>query len=115
ADAGVRDMISTLYLLRRLRLNQPVCLEVFAGRKIWKLTGELAARESIETPLGRLPSLRFDGEAVRLDDANVRRTAHVWISDDERRLPLAAIGEVKGKTIRAQLVSAPGARRAARK
>lgn len=115
ADAGVRDMISTLYLLRRLRLHQPVCLEVFAGRKIWKLTGELAARESIETPLGRLPSLRFDGEAVRLDDANVRRTAHVWISDDERRLPLAAIGEVKGKTIRAQLVSAPGARRAARK
>jgi len=115
ADAGVRDMISTLYLLRRLRLHQPLCLEVFAGRKVWKLTGEIAARESIDTPLGRLPSLRFDGDAVRLDDANVHRTAHVWISDDERRLPLVAVGEMKGKTIRAQLISAPGTRRAARK
>jgi hypothetical protein len=39
----------------------------------------------------------------------VKRTAHVWVSDDGRRLPLVAIGEVKGKTIRAQLVEASGA------
>jgi hypothetical protein len=114
ADAGVRDIISTFFLIRRLSLNQEVCLEVFAGRKVWKLTGRMAAKETIDTPLGRLPSLRFDGEAVRLDDANVRREAHAWFSDDERRLPLVAIGEVKGKTIRAQL-TAPGPRRAARK
>jgi hypothetical protein len=37
------------------------------------------------------------------------------VSDDERRLPLVAIGEVKGKTLRAQLVSAPGTRRSAKK
>ena len=115
ADEGVRDMISTLFLLRKLPLHQRVCLEVFAGRKVWKLTGEMAEREVIETPLGRFPSLRFDGDAVRLDDPGVKRSAHVWISDDARRLPLVAIGEVKGKTIRAQLISAPGARRAARK
>ena len=115
ADEGVRDMISTLYVLRRLPLHRPVCMEVFAGRKVWKLSGEIAGKESIDTPIGRVPSLRFDGEAVRLDDPHVRREAHIWISDDERRLPLVAIGEVKGKTIRAQLVSAPGSRRAARK
>jgi hypothetical protein len=115
ADEGVRDMISTLFLLRRLSLHQRICLEVFAGRKVWKLTGQMAERETIETPIGRLPALRFDGDAVRLDDERVKRTAHVWISDDARRLPLVAIGEVKGKTIRAQLISAPGGRRAARK
>ncbi|HTO95845.1 MAG TPA: DUF3108 domain-containing protein [Myxococcales bacterium] len=112
ADGGVREMISTFFLLRRLSLDQPVCLEVFAGRKVWKLTGRMAARETIDTPLGHLPSLRFDGDAVRLDDAKVSRQAHVWISDDERRLPLVAIGEMKGKTIRAQLIAAPGRRRA---
>jgi hypothetical protein len=37
------------------------------------------------------------------------------LSDDERRLPLVAIGEVKGKTIRAQLIAAPGIRRAAKR
>lgn len=115
ADDGVRDMISTLFLLRRLGLHERVCLEVFAGRKVWKLTGQMAEKETIETPVGRVASLRFDGDAVRLDDPGVRRAAHVWISDDARRLPLVAIGEMKGKTIRAQLVSAPGVRRAARK
>jgi hypothetical protein len=112
---NVRDMISTLYLLRLVPLKQPLCLEVFAGRKVWKLTGELAAKESIDTPLGHFMTVRFDGDAVRTDDPRIRRSAHVWMSDDDRRLPLVAIGDVRGKTIRAQLVSAPGLRRAARK
>ncbi|TMA16694.1 MAG: DUF3108 domain-containing protein [Deltaproteobacteria bacterium] len=112
---NVRDMISTLYLLRLVPMNQPVCLEVFAGRKVWKLTGQLTAKESIDTPLGRFMTIRFDGDAVRTDDPKIRRTAHVWMTDDERRLPLVAIGDVRGKTIRAQLVSAPGLRRAAKK
>jgi uncharacterized protein DUF3108 len=115
ADEGVRDLISTLYLLRLLSMNQPVCLEVFASRKVWKLTGEMAAKETIDTPVGRFPTLRFDGQAVRLDDAKVRRAAHLWVSDDQRRLPLVALGDVRGKTIRAQLMSAPGMRRAPRK
>jgi hypothetical protein len=115
ADEGVRDMISTLYLLRLLPLNQVVCLEVFASRKVWKLTGQMAAKESIDTPLGRFPTLRFDGIAIRLDDPKVARSAHVWVTDDQRRLPLVAIGEMRGKTVRAQLISAPGMRRAAKK
>jgi Protein of unknown function (DUF3108) len=115
ADPGVRDMISTLFLLRLLPLKQPVCIEVFAGRKVWKLTGEMTEKETIDTPIGRFATLRFDGEGVRADDPKVRRSAHVWVSDDERRLPLVAIGEVKGKTLRAQLVSAPGTRRSAKK
>jgi hypothetical protein len=115
ADPGVRDMISTLFLLRLLPLKQPVCIEVFAGRKVWRLTGEMTEKETIDTPIGRFATLRFDGEGVRADDPKVRRSAHVWVSDDERRLPLVAIGEVKGKTLRAQLVSAPGTRRSAKK
>jgi len=115
ADPKLRDMISTLYLLRLLPLKQPVCLEVFAGRKVWKLTGQMTEKETIDTPVGRFATLRFDGEGVRADDPRVRRSAHVWVSDDDRRLPLVAIGEVKGKTLRAQLVSAPGLKRAAKK
>jgi len=115
AEPGLRDMISTLYLLRLLPLRQPVCIEVFAGRKVWKLTGQMTEKETIDTPLGRFASLRFDGEGMRTDDPRVRRSAHVWVSDDERRLPLVAIGEVRGKTLRAQLVSAPGLRRAPKK
>jgi hypothetical protein len=38
----------------------------------------------------------------------------VWVSDDDRRLPLVAIGEMRGKVIRATLTSASGSRKAAR-
>ncbi|HEY4769105.1 MAG TPA: DUF3108 domain-containing protein, partial [Myxococcales bacterium] len=101
--------------LRVLPMNQPLCVEVFAGRKVWKFTGQIKAKEAIDTPVGRFPAVRFEGEGVRLDDAKVKRAALVWLSDDERRLPLVAIGEVKGKTIRAQLIGAPGIRRAAKR
>jgi len=112
---SVRDLFSALYLARFVPLNQAVCLQVVAMRKLWKLTGRMSARETIETPVGRFQTLRFEGEAVRVDDPKIKRAAFVWVTDDERRLPLSAIGDVRGKTIRAQLVSAPGLRRAARK
>jgi hypothetical protein len=115
ADRALRDMVSALFLLRMLPLQKPVCLEVFAARRVWKLTGQMAAKESIDTPVGRFATVRFDGEAVRADDPKIRRSAHVWVTDDDRRLPLVAIGDVRGKTIRAQLVSAPGIRRAAKR
>jgi hypothetical protein len=113
AGSDVRDIISTLYLLRAQPLKQgtPVCLEVFAGRKIWKLQGQVGERESIETPLGKLPSVRLDMESVRVDDPSVKRSAHVWVSDDARRLPLVAVGEMRGRVLRAQLISMNGIRK----
>jgi hypothetical protein len=113
AGSDVRDIISTLYLLRAqpMKPGTPVCMEVYAGRKIWKLQGQVAARETIETPLGKLPSVRLDMESVRVDDPRVKRTAHIWVSDDERRLPLVAVGEMRGKVLRAQLISMSGTRK----
>src|SRR5207253_8173813 len=55
--------------------------------------GTMVPGEEIETPLGKFKTLRFDGTATRFDDTNVQRSAHVWVSDDGRRLPLVAIGE----------------------
>ena len=112
ANADAREILSSLFIFRAQPLKEgtPVCLEVFAGRKIWKVTGQAAARESIETPMGRLGAMRIDLEAVRIDDPKIKRAAHVWVSDDPRRLPLVAVGEVRGKVIRATLVSSSGAR-----
>ena len=111
AGPGAREMLSALYLLRALplRTGQPVCAEVYAARKMWRLEGAVGPREQIEGPLGRFPAVRVDLTAARADDASVKRSAHVWLTDDERRLPLAMVGDVKGKTIRAQLIEATGA------
>ncbi|MFL5311307.1 MAG: DUF3108 domain-containing protein [Myxococcales bacterium] len=107
-----RDMLSTFLYLRALPLKAgtPLCLEVYAARKMWTMAGAVGPREQIETPLGRFGAVRVDLTATRMDEAAVKRSAHVWITDDDRRLPVVAVGEVKGKTIRAQLAEVPGAR-----
>lgn len=117
AGPAVRDIISTLYLFRAqpMKEGSPVCVEVYAGRKIWRVQGQVAARETIDTPLGKVATMRVDAEAVRTDDAKVKRTAHVWVTDDERRLPIVAVGEMRGKVLRAQLVTTNAPRKRARR
>ena len=107
-----RDVLSTFFFLRALPLKAgtPVCLEVYAARKMWSMAGAVGPREQVETPLGKFSAVRIDAVATRIDDARVKRAAHVWITDDDRRIPVVAVGEVKGKTFRAQLVEAPAAR-----
>src|SRR5439155_10010237 len=113
AGSDVRDILSSLYVFRAqpMKAGAPVCIEVFAGRKIWKVTGQVAAKETIETPLGKFSTMRIDADAVRIDDPKVRRAAHVWVTDDERRLPIVAVGEMRGKVLRAQLVSTTAPRK----
>ena len=77
---------------------------------MWTLAGAIGPREQIETPVGKFTAVRIDTVATRQDDPNVKRASHVWVTDDDRRLPLVALGDVRGKTIRAQLVEAPASR-----
>jgi len=95
ADDGVRDMI--LDALRLRCCHEPaLCVEVFAGRKVWQFTGQIKAKEAIDTPVGRFPAVRFEvRRAPRRCEGQARRPR--LVSDDERRLPLVAIGEVKGR------------------
>ncbi len=59
---------------------------------------------------GEFEAWHLAGEAVRTDDPRMRREIHVWISDDERRLPLVALGAIDLGTVRATLTafSRPG-------
>jgi len=109
AGPEARDLLSGLFVLRRqpLTAGGELCAEIYAARRMWRVEGKVAAApENVETPLGRLEAVRIDAVATRLDDAGVVRKAHVWITTDERRLPIAILGEVRGRYIRAQLAEA---------
>ncbi|MCU0698976.1 MAG: DUF3108 domain-containing protein, partial [Myxococcaceae bacterium] len=45
------------------------------------------------------------GEAARHDWQDARRDIHVWITADERRLPIAALGSIDLGAVRATLTS----------
>lgn len=106
------DVAGAIYMMRQLPMKEglPVCLDVFGVRQMWRLTGSVLKREHVSLPLGEFEAWHLSGTAVRMDRPAVSRDIHVWISDDERRLPLAVLGTIDLGAVRATLtaLSRPG-------
>ena len=106
------DAAATVYLLRQLPLKQgtALCFDVYGLRRLWRLSGKVEAREHVSLTIGEFEAWHLSGTAVRLDDHRHRREVHLWISDDQRRLPLAVVGAIDLGAIRARLTafSRPG-------
>jgi len=99
------DLAGAVYLMRQLPLeaNKRICFDVYAMRQLWRMDGAIEAREHVSLPLGEFEAWHLHGTAIRVDRPNVRREVHVWISDDKRRLPLAAVGAIDLGAVRATL------------
>ncbi len=111
-DKDGLDVAGAIYLLRQLPLEDDlqVCFDVYGVRRMWRMQGSVVKREQVTTPLGQFNAWHMKGVAVRLDHPKQQREVHVWISDDARRLPLAAVGTIDLGAVRATLtaVSRPG-------
>lgn len=101
------DVAGTVYMMRQLPMKEglPICFDVYGVRRMWRLTGSVLKREHVSTPLGEFNAWHLTGTAVRLDKPTMTRDVHVWITDDERRLPLAAVGTIDLGAVRATLTS----------
>jgi hypothetical protein len=109
----VLDLLSSLYYLRAARLEPgvPVCYDLVANRRFWRLRGQVAAKgERVETAAGIFDTVRLDATVTRAEGAGPARPVHIWFSKDARRLPVAAVTEIDLGPIRAMLLraSAPG-------
>jgi hypothetical protein len=106
------DGVSALYYLRAARLapGDRFCLDVVALGRLWRVEGSVATRiERVETPGGTFPSLRVDLAGRRADRPEVRREVHLWLSQDARRIPVAAVGEIDLGPVRVLLARVRGA------
>ncbi|NTX04069.1 DUF3108 domain-containing protein [Myxococcus sp. CA051A] len=114
-DKDGLDVAGSIYLLRQLPLeeNMSVCFDVYGVRRLWRMQGQVLKKEQVTTPLGQFTAWHLQGTAVRLDRPKQKREVHVWLSDDARRLPLAAVGTLDLGAVRATLtsVSRPGEKR----
>jgi hypothetical protein len=108
------DVVGAIFLLRALPLadGMPMCVDVYGIRAIWRVWGKVVGREHVSLPVGEFEAFHLEGEAARLDLPDARRQVHVWISDDDKRLPLAALGMIDLGAVRATLTgfARPGAR-----
>ena len=102
-----RDALAALFYVRTLRLEP--------GRRYRIPVNEAGRQVVIELSVGRRERIRVQGkdvEAVRLEPrmsqgTSTRRsaTATLWVTDDERRLPVALDLEAGFGRVRAELVS----------
>ena len=104
--AQTYDTLSSFYYFRTvaLQVGKSSFIDIFDCKKLWNTEVQVLRREEIETPLGRFktvvikPILKSDGIFARTGDM------FIWLTDDERRIPVMMKSKVKIGSITATLV-----------
>jgi hypothetical protein len=113
----VRDIASALLELRMRPLEPGSVLEfpVFSGSHTFTLRAEVEGEEPLSTPAGRFEALRVRVRLGFKDGFRTKRDALVWLSRDERRIPVRMSAEFAIGSVTATLIAyRPGAQVAAR-
>lgn len=99
------DPAGAIFLVRQLPLKEgtQICFDAYGIRNMWRVHGRVGPKEHVSLKLGEFDAWHLQGEAVRVDAPHMRREIHLWVSADERRLPLAAVGVLDLGAVRATL------------
>ena len=101
------DPLSSFYYVRKLPLEvgQSVYVDVFDNKKIYQIEVQILKKESIKTPLGSFstilikPIMKTEGIFDRKGDILI------WLTDDEKRIPVQLKTKIAVGHINAILVS----------
>ncbi len=100
------DTLSSFYYFRivPLKVGNSYYIDIFDCKTLWNTEVKVLRREEIETPLGKFktvvikPILKSEGIFARSGDM------YIWLTDDERRIPVLMKSKVKVGSIAATLV-----------
>ncbi len=103
----VFDPLSVLYYVRTLKLEvgKPVFVDIFDSKKLWNVEVQVLRKERIRSVMGDVntivikPLLKSEGIFHRKGDV------YIWLTDDERRIPVRMQSKVAVGSITATLVS----------
>ncbi|MDR3580881.1 MAG: DUF3108 domain-containing protein [Oryzomonas sp.] len=104
--ARTYDTLSSFFYFRSvpLQVGTSYYIDIFDCKRLWNTEVQVLRREVIETPLGRFrtvvikPLLKSEGIFARTADM------YIWLTDDERRIPVLMKSKVKVGSITATLV-----------
>jgi uncharacterized protein DUF3108 len=100
------DTLSSFYFFRTIALQtgKSTFIDIFDCKRLWNTEVQVLRREEIDTPLGHFktvvikPILKSEGIFARTGDI------YIWLTDDERRIPVLMKSKVKVGSITATLV-----------
>lgn len=104
--AFVHDVLSSLYYLRTQPLSpgQEIVLSVNSGAETWPLRAKVKGIEKIKVPAGKFECYRVEplisGEGLFMQTGNLE----VWLTTDERRMPVLMRSKVFVGSFTAELV-----------
>ena len=89
--ACVHEYLGALQRLRtpcHRRSGKPIQVPLSDGKKSASVKVEAQEREEVSTPLGKFKAVRY--EVIMFNDVLINKKArlYVWLTDDERRLPV---------------------------
>ncbi len=104
---NVFDPLSVLYYVRTMKLEvgKPVFVDIFDSKKLWNVEIQVLRKERISSIMGDVntivikPLMKSEGIFNRKGDL------HIWLTDDEKRIPVRMQTKVAVGSITATLVS----------
>jgi hypothetical protein len=100
------DTLSSFFFFRSMpmQVGKSYFIEVFDCKKLWSTEVQVLRHEEIEIPLGKFktvlikPIMKYNGIFARTGDV------FIWLTDDERRIPVQMKSKVRVGSITATLV-----------
>lgn len=104
--APIFDPLSGFYYFRTLELavGEPLYITIFDNKKIWDVEVQVLRKETVTLPAGTFdtivvkPLLKSEGIFSRKGEV------HIWLTDDERHIPVLVTLKVKIGHVSATLV-----------
>lgn len=99
------DTLSSFFYFRSipLKVGTSTFIDIFDCKKLWNTEVKILRKEELKTPLGKFktvvikPLLKSNGIFARTGDM------YIWLTDDDRRIPVQMKSEVKIGSIKATL------------
>lgn len=106
-EMPVLDMLTALYFVRGqvLTKGQPVVFDIINREEQYPLVVKVVKRETVKTPAGKFKCIvvepQFRGEGIFVSKG---KSLQVWLTDDERKMPVKMKTEVFIGSVSAELL-----------
>lgn len=102
----VFDPLSGFYEIRKrpLKVGRSEYIDVFDSKKLWKVEVQVLRKERVTVPAGEFDTILIkpllQSEGIFMKKGKI----HIWLTDDEKRIPVMIKSKVKIGSFKAKLV-----------
>ncbi|HLF86931.1 MAG TPA: DUF3108 domain-containing protein [Nitrospiria bacterium] len=112
----VQDPLSCLYFFRTFKDlgdGKIHTIDVYDSKKNWRMEVKVLGREQVTTPAGTFNAVKVKPEIYYEGLFQNKGDVYVWLTDDERRMPVLVKSSIRIGSVKAALISAIPGNRAA--